>query len=376
MADKRKLGIYIHIPFCRSKCLYCDFCSHPSRDNDRISLYVKRLIEDIRNYKTDIEYLPADTVYFGGGTPTLMSGEQFGQILSAVRDRFGISCTAEISSECNPKTVDTGKLSLMMEAGINRLSIGMQSGVDSELKALGRAHTFTDVADAIKMARDVGFDNISLDIMYGIPNQTEDSLKETLKKAISFSPEHLSLYALKIEEGTPFYKMRDKLCLPDEDITADMYLYICDYLRENEYNKYEISNFARSGFESRHNLKYWKYEDYIGFGPSAHSFTGNIRVENLPCVDAYISGENIIESQNEIHPGEQMNEYVMLGMRLSQGVDFEEFREKFSADFIDTFGEGFKKFSPEFVRLGNGKCMFTEKGFLVSNYILADVLEF
>ena len=377
MADeKRKLGIYIHIPFCRSKCLYCDFCSKPSRDEERIAQYVKRLVQDIKDYKTDVDYAPADTVYFGGGTPTLMTGEQFSEILFAVRERFKIADGAEISSECNPRTVDSEKLEAMLAAGVNRLSIGMQSGIDEELKKLGRAHKFSDVADTVKMAREVGFSNISLDIMYGIPDQTKESLKETLIKAMGLSPEHLSLYALKIEEGTPFYKMQDKLTLPDDDTTADMYLEICDYLAKNEYNKYEISNFSKVGFESRHNLKYWKYDDYIGFGPSAHSFVDGVRIENSPLVDEYISGEDIVCSATRIEMAEQMNEYVMLSMRLATGVDVEIFKEKFGVDFFSAFGEKFKKFSPEFVRLENGSCTFTEKGFLVSNYILSECLQF
>ena len=376
MADKRKSGIYIHIPFCRSKCLYCDFCSRPTRDGERIAAYVERLVEDIRSYKTDLDFLPADTVYFGGGTPTLMTGEQYRKILDAVRGRFGISPDAEITSECNPRTVDVEKLTSMREAGINRISMGMQSGNDGELKALGRAHTYADTVEAVGMIREAGFTNLSLDIMYGIPNQTLESLGDTLNRAISLSPEHLSLYALKIEEGTPFYKMQDGLSLPDDDTTADMYLYICDTLAGYEYNKYEISNFSRAGFESRHNLKYWEYEDYIGFGPAAHSFIGGRRVENLPDVDAYLRGEDIVGDVSDISLKEQMNEYVMLSMRLARGVDASDFYDRFGADFDVAFGEKFKKFSPEFVRIENGKYSFTEKGFLVSNYILSDALEF
>ena len=375
-AEKRKLGVYIHIPFCRSKCLYCDFCSSPSRDGERISLYVKRLCEDIKNYKTDVDYDAADTVYFGGGTPTLMTADEFAEILSAVRARFGISLDAEITSECNPKTVDSEKLSLMRQAGVNRLSIGMQSAVDTELRALGRAHKFTDAADAVKMAREAGFANISLDIMYGIPNQTMDSLAVTLEKTLELSPDHLSLYALKIEEGTPFYKMQDALVLPDEDTVADMYSYIGTLLESRGYNKYEISTFAKCGYESRHNLKYWEYEDYIGFGVSAHSFVGGVRVENSCDVSSYVSGGDAVESMTEIQIDEQKNEYVMLRMRLSRGVDLSDYKLRFGSDFECDFGEKFKKFSPQFVTLENGTCSFTQKGFLVSNYILSECLDF
>ena len=376
MTDKRKIGIYIHIPFCRSKCLYCDFCSKPTRDSERISAYVDRLIEDIRAYKTDVEIMPADTVYFGGGTPTLMTAQQYGRILDAVRERFGIFPNAEITSECNPRTVDLEKLKEMKAVGVNRISMGMQSGDDGELKALDRAHTYKDASDAVKMVREAGFSNLSLDIMYGIPNQTKESLRDTVEKAVALSPEHLSLYALKVEEGTPFYDMMDKLSLPDDDTVADMYTYICDTLEKNEYNKYEISNFARLGFESRHNLKYWEYEDYIGFGPAAHSFIGGKRIENLSDVDTYLCGEDIVGAINEIPLREQANEYVMLSMRLARGVDTADFKKRFSLDFEKEFGEGFKKYFPEFVLVENGRYSFTEKGFLVSNYILSDALEF
>ncbi len=374
--NKRRLGVYIHIPFCRSKCLYCDFCSAPTRDSERISAYVKRLVEDIKSYKSDGEALVADTVYFGGGTPTLMSGGEFSSIMAAVRGRFEISDGAEITSECNPKTVDFEKLCAMRDAGINRLSIGMQSADGAELRALGRTHTFADVQDTVDMARRAGFHNISLDIMYGIPSQNMESLDSTLDAALSLDPEHLSLYALKIEEGTPFFAMQGGLNLPDEDLTADMYSHICERLAERGYNKYEISNFARAGLESRHNLKYWQYDDYWGFGASAHSFVCGKRIENSRDVEKYIAGESIICSEAEIGVDEQMNEYVMLAMRLSVGVDAKKFAERFGVSLCDTLGRRLEKFSPEYVIADNAGYRFTEKGFLVSNYILSEVLDF
>ena len=374
----KKIGIYIHVPFCQSKCLYCDFCSFPQISREKIDLYVDRLVSDILNFKNPegVNYLPADTVYFGGGTPTLLEPYHFEAILTAIRQRFGISDNAEITTECNPKTADYEKLSKLRELGINRLSIGAQSSNGNELEALGRIHSFEDCKSIVESARRAGFENISLDLMYGIPNQTRDSFNKSLDDVMSLNPNHISSYALKIEEGTPFFRQKDKLTLPDEDEVCLMYEDMCRILSESGYNKYEISNFAKSGYESKHNLKYWTYEDYIGFGIAAHSFIGGERIENSRDFDGYINHRNVEASREKISFDEQKNEYLMLRMRLSDGVDIEDFEKRFDCDFFSEFGVGFKKFSPEFVRLTKKSCRFTEKGFFVSNYILSEVLNF
>ena len=340
--------------------------------------YAERLVSDILSFKSPdgVDYLPADTVYFGGGTPTLLEPYHLKKILCAIRERFGISDNAEISAECNPKTADFDKLCALRGLGINRLSIGMQSSDNDELKALGRIHTFEDCKNTFAAARRVGFENISLDLMYGIPGQTRDSFKKSLADVMSLEPNHISSYALKIEEGTPFYKLKDELILPCEDDVCAMYEDMCKALMDNGYNKYEISNFAKSGFESKHNLRYWTYEDYVGFGVAAHSFVGGERIENSRDFEGYIRGENIEASRDKISPDEQKNEYVMLRMRLSDGVDIKEFEGRFGSDFDLEFGYGFKKFSPEFVEITERFCRFTEKGFFVSNYILSEVLNF
>ena len=370
----KKTGIYIHVPFCRSKCYYCDFCSKTRADEETKKLYTQRLCEEIESVARQIgDNRPkADTVYFGGGTPTLLYPEQFEKILSTIESNFGIENGAEITAEANPKTADGEKLGDMRSVGINRLSIGMQSVHDNELRALGRIHTFSDFQKTFSDARRAGFDNISADLMYGIPEQTKESFSKSISTLAALSPEHISSYSLTIEEGTPFWNRRDKLILPDEETVSDMYLLMGDLLRSYGYEKYEISNFAHKGRESRHNLKYWKREDYIGFGPAAHSFYSGVRFARSRDSEAYLRGENIIESSDSIAGGEAMDEYVMLGMRLSSGIDIERFNSIFRIDFCDRYGKIFERFAPEYVYIDKETCRFTDKGMLVSNYILSE----
>ena len=318
----------------------------------------------------------ADTVYVGGGTPTMLTPEQFERLLCAVKRNFGISEGAEITAEANPKTADREKLSGMRRAGINRLSIGMQSTHDNELRSLGRIHNFADFERIFGDAREVGFDNISADLMYGIPEQTGESFAESVKRLVSLSPEHISSYCLTVEEGTNFYRRRDSLSLPDEDTVAQMYREMSSILSENGYNKYEISNFAREGRESRHNLKYWEYDDYIGIGPAAHSFFSGVRSAHSRDIEGYIKGEDITESADIIEGDEAIAEYVMLAMRLKNGVDIARFNARFGVDFKGKFGARFEKFAPEYVYLDENVCRFEDEGFFVSNHILSEALDF
>ncbi len=402
-----KVGIYIHVPFCRSKCYYCDFCSRCGSDAAVIDAYVgaacreiDAVAENIRRERRRVQsksgasgkidsavqkcgetvgadVLPvADTVYFGGGTPTLLTVEQFERLIEAVKRNFGIAEGAEITAEANPKTADCEKLAAMRRAGINRLSIGMQSVHDGELKALGRIHNFADFERMFSDAREVGFDNISADLMYGIPEQTAESFAESVRRLAAMDPEHISSYCLTVEEGTNFYRRRDNLSLPDEDAVAEMYREMSNILSENGYNKYEISNFAKTGRKSRHNLKYWEYDDYIGIGPAAHSFFGGVRSSHSRDIEAYIAGEDIIDDTQKIEGDEAVSEYVMLAMRLSRGVDIAKFKAKFGLDFYEKFGEKIAKFSPEFIEKNAKNCRFTSEGMFVSNYVLSEMLDF
>ena len=370
----KKVGIYVHVPFCRSKCYYCDFCSRTRADEEIKTLYVQRLCEEIESVAKQIESdrPTADTVYFGGGTPTLLSPSQFEKIISAVERNFGIEKGAEVTAETNPKTADKEKLKNMRSIGINRLSIGMQSVHNNELRALGRIHTFRDFFDTYISARQVGFENISVDLMYGIPKQTKESFSRSVEALALTGPDHISSYSLTVEEGTPFWNRRDKLILPDEETVSDMYLMMGDILRAYGYEKYEISNFAHKNRESRHNLKYWRREDYLGFGPAAHSFYGGIRFAHSRNIDAFLRGENIIESSDAIAGEGAMDEYVMLGMRLADGIDVQKFNSTFNVDFHGKYGKVFERFAPEYVYIDRETCRFTDKGMLVSNYILSE----
>ena len=377
--NKRNVGIYIHVPFCLSKCHYCDFCSVQRADEEKKELYVKRLCEEIGLFAEKIgergDVPVADTVYFGGGTPTLLSAEQLGRILNVVDKNFGIVEGAEITIETNPKSADGGKLAEIRKVGVNRLSIGMQSVHDNELRALGRIHNFDDFKITFSEARAAGFDNVSADLMYGIPDQTRESFIESVKTLTAFEPEHISSYSLTVEEGTNFYRRRDKLIFPDEDTVSDMYADMTEILEKYGYHKYEISNFSKTGRESRHNLKYWRLEDYLGFGAAAHSCFSEKRFAHSRDIDAYLRGDSIIIDVEEQSLKERMNEYAMLGMRLSEGILFDEFYSKFGVDFLSEF-PAFEKFAPEHVEIADGRCRFTEKGIFVSNFILSEALDF
>lgn len=371
----KKLGLYIHVPFCLKKCLYCDFCSFPAYSEEMMDTYVKRLNADIESYSKGFEGV-VDTIYFGGGTPTLLKERHFDSIFETINKHYAIEVNAEISCECNPATVDREYLKNINGIGVNRLSIGLQSANDSELRALGRAHTFGEFIETYENARAAGFDNLSVDLMYGIPEQTVESFGHTLTKVCEMLPEHVSAYALKIEEGTPFGKRKETLSLPSEDDECDMYEMCTKMLGERGYQKYEISNFARPGFESRHNVKYWMGEDYLGFGVAAHSYFEGERFSNSRDIAAYIRGEDITEERSAIPKKEQMTEYVMLRMRMTAGIELSDFKTRFGLDLFDFCGSLDRYISAGFMKADAGRIAFTDRGIFVSNTILSDILEF
>ena len=378
--NKRKnVGIYIHVPFCLSKCHYCDFCSVQRADEATREQYVIRLCEEIALFADRIgengDIPVADTVYLGGGTPSLLSPEQIGRILETVDRRFGIDSNAEITIETNPKSVDQSKLRDIRASGVNRLSIGMQSVHDNELKALGRIHSFADFKTTLSDARDAGFENISADLMCGIPLQTRESFVCSVETLASLDPEHISCYALTVEDGTNFDRRRDSLVLPDEDTVADMYADMAEILKIHGYSRYEISNFSKPGRESRHNLKYWMTDSYLGFGPAAHSYFGGKRFAHSRDIDAYLRGESIIIDVEDISLKTAENEYVMLGMRLARGIDRRDFKRRFEGELLEEL-PAILKYAPEYVSIDADRVAFTEKGMMVSNFILSDILDF
>ena len=372
---KKSLGIYIHIPFCVRKCNYCDFCSF-ALGGDTTERYAKELCRRIGEYKDKCSDYSVDTVYFGGGTPTLLSLSSFEEIFSALRETFDIAPHSEITVECNPATADLSYLSALRAMGANRLSIGLQSIHENELERLGRIHSYEDFLAAFSDARKAGFDNISADLMYGIPNQTRESFRQSLTSLAELRPEHISAYGLKIEEGTEFYKNRDSLILPPEDEEYEMYLSCSEILGSYGYEKYEISNFSLPGKPSKHNLRYWKGDEYLGFGVAAHSFFGGERFGNSRNIDAFLKGEDITEERYSLSDKEKFNEYIMLALRLTEGLSLSEFKKKTGKSFCEFYPALRSLTDGEFMEIKGDRLSFTDKGFFVSNSILADMLDF
>ncbi len=373
---KSSLGLYLHIPFCVQKCRYCDFCSFPAYSEDTMRMYVHELCRRLSDTAPLCSSHVVDTVYFGGGTPTLLPLDCFDELFSALRTHYELAPSVEITCECNPATADLTYFRQLRALGVNRLSIGMQSAHENELALLGRIHSFRDLSETVSLARSAGFDNISLDLMYGIPDQTADSFRRTLEAAVALAPEHISAYGLKIEEGTPFWKRKDSLSLPDEDTEFEMYGLCTDILGRNGYAKYEISNFAKVGRESRHNLRYWQRKDYLGFGVAAHSCFGGERFAASRDLSAFLEGKDIPEERIPLTELDEKNEYLILGLRLAAGIDLNDFKAR--------FGMPLEEYAPSvsllcdhgFLCRKDGRIFFTDRGFFVSNAILAELMKF
>lgn len=371
----KTLGLYLHIPFCRSKCHYCDFCSFPKLDNATVDAYCTALVREIEEYGEKMRGFAVSTVYFGGGTPTYLSAARLSSLLESVAKHFSLDANAEITTECNPATVDLEALQVLRNVGFNRLSIGAQSLSDKELRLLGRIHTAKDFTETFTAARRAGFDNVSADLMFGIPAQTVGSFMATLAALADLAPDHISAYGLKIEEGTPFFEARNSLPLPNEDEERQMYMNAVEFLAEKGYRRYEISNFAKEGKESRHNLRYWEREDYLGMGLAAYSCLGNERFSNTEEMACYLSGNRMAERET-VSAHDALCESVMLGMRLKKGVNF--------AALAATYGDTAFLYQNRLAKYENGGFVqktkdgyaFTNDGFYVSNTILSDILDF
>lgn len=346
-------GVYIHIPFCVRKCLYCDFCS--VADSTLYDGYIAALISEINERRG----LKCDSVFIGGGTPTVL-GEKLYNVIDAVNAAFELDKNTEFTVEANPGTVDERLLCGLRERGVNRLSLGAQSFNDNELKELGRIHSAKDIFAAFRAARKAGFENIGMDIMLSTPKQTAESIKNTLSAVKSLSPEHLSAYSLIVEEGTPFHDM--ELDLPDEDEEREIYHYTVDFLKTVGLDRYEISNFARRGFESRHNIKYWTGAPYLGFGAAAASYYDDFRFSNTADIKAYIRGEGRGGEREYIDENERLKEKFMLGLRMSRGV---EYRGEFSESVEKLVAEGLLKRK-------DGRVMLTERGFDLGNLVFME----
>lgn len=374
---EKKLGLYIHIPFCEHKCDYCDFYSLTNfKDYVR---YTDTVLLQMEDFSERAEEYTVDTVFIGGGTPTVLPLNRMLEIIDGIYRNFNVAQNVEFTMEANPATVTPKMLKKLRKAGVNRLSFGLQSALDEELSELSRIHTFEEFKESYQMAKKAGFDNINIDLMYGIPGQTQSSLGYTLEQVCDLEPKHISLYNLKIEEGTPFFNRYSSLKLPDEDTEYEMYKYAVEYLTFRGYPQYEISNFAARGYKCLHNLKYWNCQEYIGIGPAAHSYFDNRRFSYKRSVDMFMdameyptAGVDIIEEDYDITPEERLDEYIMLKLRLSEGINVNEFKYTFNKDFSAMFEKELKLYIDNgFMEFKNGHYYFTTKGMYVSNYILS-----
>lgn len=382
--EKKRLGLYLHIPFCRRKCAYCDFFSFVPNNPEVMERYVNALILHMQSYKGGAKGYLADTVFIGGGTPTCLPPELLLRLIRAVKQNFTVTKGAEFTVEANPATVDAAMLNRLRRAGVNRLSMGLQSANNNELAALSRVHRREDFEASFRAARRARIGNINVDLMFGIPYQTKRSLMKTLRYLVHLGPEHISLYDLILEPGTPLFRQRNTLPFPNEDEEADMYLAAVEFLAQNGYVQYEVSNFARPGYQCMHNLKYWNCEEYLGLGVAAHSYFMDNRFSFIRNLDRYMNGLEIptsriklTEENDTISPRERIGEYIMLRFRLTAGLSDKEFARRFGFAFSSVYG---KKMMPYiqngFATLQDGVYALTPQGMFVSNYILSDILDF
>lgn len=380
MTRTSNFGIYIHIPFCVRKCRYCDFLSFRCEDDGILRGYTEALLKEMELKSKDLRYRYADSVYIGGGTPSILSAWDMGKILETLRESFNITDDAEITIEANPATLTDEKLERYLRKGANRLSIGVQSFDNRLLELLGRIHNKNDALYTFQKAKKAGFENINLDLMFGIPGQTMKMWKDTVRECVFLRPAHISLYSLQIEEGTEFYEMyRDgRLEEVSDSLDREMYHVALRVMCGAGYRHYEISNCALAGFAGRHNMRYWSYEDYIGLGPGASSFIGGRRFENIKVMTEYLDAlkEDVspVDTENikSYSRREEMGIFVFTGLRKAEGISLEEFRDIFGEDFFSVYDQRVLKKYKGLLILADGRLYLSEKGMDVSNRIMTE----
>lgn len=367
-----KAGLYFHIPFCLRKCEYCDFCSFTGKGEAQMRAYADALIREMTHYAPRARDTVFDTVFFGGGTPSLLPTDEVERILLSANELFQIEKDSEITLEANPATADEEKLAKFRRMGVNRLSVGVQSLSDKELSYLGRLHTSREALDFLNTARRVGFDNINVDLMYGIPAQTPASAKETLLSVVDFAPAHISAYSLMLEDGTPLYERRAQLPLPSEEEEDTINTIVSRTLEKHGYRHYEISNYAKQGMPSRHNLHYWHSDPYLGFGVSAYSFFDGVRYGNASDFSAYLFDPTACLAEREsITEASLAYEWIMLRLRLAEGLSLSEYRARFGVDLLCAHEKTIKVFVERgLMQVADGRLSLTERGFRLSNSIL------
>ena len=375
----KELGIYVHIPFCKQKCYYCDFVSYANSDK-KVEEYIEALKKEIKEESKNInkeEYI-INTIYIGGGTPSFINEKYISEIVYEIKENYNVKKEAEITIEVNPGTVNEEKLKEYKNAGINRLSIGLQSTKNELLKEIGRIHTYEEFLNCYNLARKVKFENINVDLMLGLPNQTLEDIEETLREIINLEPQHISFYSLIVEENTPIEKLieQGKITLPNEELERKMYWNAKKILEENNYIHYEISNFAKKGYESKHNLNCWNQKEYLGFGVASHSYLKNKRYCNTNCIEEYCKNVNdknrnknrtICEIQNE---EEKKKEYMLLGLRKIEGINIQEFKNKFIENPIYKFHKELEKLVNEnLIEIDLNRIKLTNKGLDFANLV-------
>lgn len=373
--ENSPMEIYIHIPFCIRKCDYCDFLSGPSGPKEQAD-YVQALLREIQAAEEG-EGRSVSSIFIGGGTPSVLDERLLGDILREIRNRFKMKEDAEITIEVNPGTANIGKLQAYREMGINRLSIGLQSPEDRELKILGRIHNYGQFLETYQEARTVGFDNINIDLMSAIPDQTYEGWVKNLRTVAELEPEHISAYSMIVEEGTPFAAR--KLNLPDEDTEYNMYEATAQILKEYGFEQYEISNYARKGRECRHNVGYWTRQDYLGFGLGASSLYGKERFANTADMKKYLENsknpEKIREKEPSLTREDEMAEFMFLGLRMTKGISRADFQRCFGCTIESVYGEVLEKYeSMELLLEKDGRIFLSREGIHVSNSIMAEFL--
>ena len=377
---KKDLGLYIHIPFCVKKCEYCDFLSWNAGEEER-QQYVAALLSEIESYREFAKGYRVSTIFIGGGTPSVLLPKQMEDILQKIYEIFELERRPEITVEVNPGTVDEEKLQCYKENGVNRLSMGLQSVKDEKLRLLGRIHTYQEFVESYELARKAGFDNISTDLISSVPGQTLQEWKEELETAAAQNPEHISVYQLIIEEGTPFYEKyaEHPELLPDEETSREIYLWTGKFLKEAGYEQYEISNYAKPGKESRHNLKYWERGDYLGLGLGAASMVRNIRMSNTKDMRTYLERcdkpKTMREDVQFLEEPRQMEEFMFLGLRKTRGVSKKEFKRIFGREMDMVYEKALHKCLENGMLLEHKDRIFlSEEGTLLSNMVLSEFL--
>ena len=369
----KEIGIYIHIPFCIKKCEYCDFVSYCNK-KEYVPQYINALKKEIKN-NINKEY-KITTIYIGGGTPSSIEENYIADIIETIKLNMNDEDlkdfeNIEVTIEVNPGTVNKEKLQVYKKIGINRLSIGLQETHNELLKSIGRIHTYEEFINTYNLARKIGFNNINVDLMIALPNQTIQDIKENLEKITKLNPEHISVYSLILEEGTPFYNKynENKIKLPDEELERNMYWYVKNTLENNGYMHYEISNFSKKGFESKHNMNCWNQEEYLGFGVAAHSYNNKIRYSNTNSIEEYIKGSNKIIHEEQTLEDIQ-KEYMLLGLRKIEGINIQKFKNKFAQNPIFIFKEQLNKLvDEELIIVDGNEIKLTNKGLDLANIV-------